>query len=106
MSSFECDVVLRPLIKGEVVATVGPSFLGPDACADLAVKLNADKHQLWGAICNLRLEGRVQDIPEPDNPRMTVLFPTKKGEEYFRRSSRKQPYVRPGPYLATTSAPA
>lgn len=106
MPSFEADVVLRPLISGKVCATVGPSYLGPDACADLASKLKVDKYQLWGAICNLRMAGRVEDIRVPDDPSRTMLFPTQEGERYFQKSSRKQPYIRTGRYFGAASAPA
>ncbi|MFZ2544386.1 MAG: hypothetical protein WAW80_00175 [Candidatus Saccharimonadales bacterium] len=92
MPSFESDVVLRALIERRVHATIGPSHLGPDACSGFATELGVSKHQLWGAICNLRSEGRIEDVRVPDDYRVVAIIPTHKGERYFRSANRKQPY--------------
>lgn len=94
MPSFETDVVLRALIEGKLPAAVGPSYLGPAACAEFARQLNVSEVYLWGAICNLRENGRIEDVRSPEGPGMVILMPTSKGEAYFARSSRKQPYPR------------
>lgn len=93
MPSFEADVVLRALIEGEVSATIGPEYLGSSACAEFAAKLNVPEYQLWGAICSMRSTGRIEGIRTPEKPGQ-ILIPTDKGERYFERSARKQPYPR------------
>lgn len=94
MPSFEADVVLRALIEEEVYATVGPRYLGADACAAFAEKLGVSKFQLWGAICNLRDLGRIEEIRSPEGPGVVALIPTQRGQRYYERSARKQPYPR------------
>ncbi len=92
MPSFETDVVLRALLEKQVYATIGPDYLGPDACAELAEELKVPKNVLWGALCNLRSEGRLDVVRVPDTPRRVALMPTFKGEKYFEANARKQPY--------------
>lgn len=93
MPSFEADIVLRALIEGGVSATVGPEYLGSSACAEFAAQLGVPEYQLWGAICSLRSTGRIEGIRTPER-RGQILIPTNKGERYFERSARKQPYPR------------
>jgi hypothetical protein len=90
--SFETDVVLRGLIEQKIPARIGPDHLGPSACIAFAIQLGVSSNQLWGAICNLRYQGRIQTVPVPDTPLEFALMPTYRGECYFRAGAHKQPY--------------
>ena len=92
MPSFERDVVLRGLIEKQLPARIGPDYLGPGACADFAAQLGVWNNQLWGAICSLIGEGRLEKVRVPDSPHEFALMPTYKGEQYFKTGSKKQPY--------------
>lgn len=94
MPSFAADIVLRALIEDEVYATVGPDYMGQEACAEFADKLGVPTYQLWGTICSLRSNGYLEGIRAPEKPGLVALMPTEKGQRFFNRCARMQPYPR------------